>query len=504
MILTPVCTFVLGRPKPLQPADFRFVLPRENSTFDPAIASTVSDGWLLQALFEGLTRLDPVTLAPIPGVAERFEVSEDGRTYSFHLSGQARWSDGAAVTSDDFLFAWQRVLTPETGCPFLSLLKDLEAPGRALSAPDPSTFVVRLQRACAYFPSLAAHFCLLPVRRDQVERFPDRWAQPGHLISNGPYRLALHRIKDRVRLVRNEQYQRADQVALEVIDALAVESRNTALNLYLTGAVDWVNGAPPAAVPKLRQRSDAHIHQVLATNFLRFNVTRPPLDDSRVRRAIDLGLDRRALCDYVYRSGETPATTLVPPALEGYSSPTPVEQGLQAARRLLKDAGYPDGAGFPELELLHAADASYRAVAQAISETLKQRLGIRLRPVPQEFKVYVSSTRNLKYQISMGMWVGDYVDPSTFLDLFHSASGNNRTGWSDEQYDELLLAAADSMQPAQRMALLQQAEALLLERGPIAPICFRGQVNLVSPRVLGFTVNQLDLHPLDRLSVLPR
>lgn len=502
LLLTPICAFLLGRPRPLPPADLRFVLPFENSTFDPAKATTVSDGWLLAALFEGLTRLDPISLEPIPGVARSFDLSEDGRTYSFHLSGESRWSDGAPVTADDFLHAWSRVLAPETGCAFRNLLRDLE-PNNALSAPDPLTFVVRLRRPCSYFPSLAAHFCLLPVRRDLVEAHRDSWTRPDHLISNGPYRLALHRIRDRVRLVRNEHYARADQVALGVIDALVVESPNTALNLYLTGAVDWVNGAPPAAVPELRKRPDVRINPVLATNFLRFNVTRPPLDDARVRRAIGLALDRQALCEYVYRSGEVPARALVPPSLPGYAGPDLPEAGPEAARRLLAEAGFPGGEGFPEMELLHAAQDSARNVAQAIADGLRRRLSIRLRPVPQEFKVYIHSTQNLKYQISLGMWIGDYLDPSTFLDLFRSGSGGNRTGWSHSGYDQLLLAAAGSLSSSGRMALLKEAESLLLEQGPIAPICHRGQVNLVSPRVVGFTTNLLDLHPLDQLRTRP-
>ena len=503
LVLLPLTAFLVGRPHPLEPADFTFVLPEENTTFDPAKAATVSDGWLIQAMFEGLMLLDPVTMEPIPGAAERYEISGDGLTYTFHLRQGLRWSDGQALTANDFLFAWQRALDPATGCRFGFLLDGIQDPKTDLVARDSSTFVVRLRHPCTYFPALAAHFCLAPVREDQVIAFGDRWSSPKHLVSNGRYRLGLRRFKDRVRLLRNEQHPDAPNVALGIIDALVVESKNTALNMFLTGAVDWVNGAPPAAIPRLRGRPDVMINTVLATNFLRFNVTCEPLDDVRIRRALDMALDREALCRHIYRGGEKPAASLVPPSLPGYLPAERTAGGLEQARQLLADAGYPGGAGFPELELLHGAQELSRAVAEAIAAAMKERLGIRIRPAPQEYKVYIDSVIALRYQIALGMWIGDYVDPSTFLDLFKSNSGGNRTGWSSPEYDRLVESASEA-DTSDRMGLLREAEHLLLEVGPIAPICFRSQVNLLSEKVAGFSVNLLDLHPLDRLRIRGR
>ncbi|MBI4879620.1 MAG: peptide ABC transporter substrate-binding protein [Planctomycetes bacterium] len=370
-----------------------------------------------------------------------------------------------------------------------------------LAAPRPDTLVVRLRAPCACFLALTAHFSCAPVRQDVIAAHGDAWTDPDKIVGNGPYRLALRRVRDRVRLVRNEQHARAAATRLQVIDALAIDSKATALNLYLTGDADWVNAIPAAALPRLRGRPDFFLNTVLATNFLRFNVTAPPLDDARVRRAIDLAIDRAALCRFVYRSGEEPARSLVPPSLPGYTPAAGGAGGCDAARALLAEAGYPEGRGFPELELLHAADESVRAVAEALAATLQQALGVRLRPAPQEFKVYLDSQKQLRYQVCLGMWIGDYPDPATFLDLFASDAGANRTGWKSARYDDLLRQAAAERDAARRAGLLREAEELLLREGPIAPICYRGQANLVSPRVLGFTTNLLDLHPLELLAL---
>lgn len=514
ILLLPITAFLIGRPRPLPRADFTFVMPKENSTLDPAQATSVSDGWIIQALFEGLTRLDPVTLEVLPATAERHEVSADGLVHTFHLRRDARWSDGRPVTADDFVFAWRRTLDPALGCVFAELLQPVEGaaeilagmrPAReaGLAATDPHTFVVRLIQPCSYLTALAAHFSLSPLRSDQVGEHGSSFTAPGRLVSNGPYRLALRRIRDRIRLVRNEQYHRAEDVALGVIDALAIDSPTTAMNLFLAGEVDWVNALPSAAIPYLRGRDELRLNTVLATRILRFNVTVDALADPRVRRAIDLALDRDALSRHVYRSGERPATSYVPPELPGYTPPARPQAEIEEARRLLADAGYPGGLGLAELELLHPADESRRAVAEAISLTLRESLGIRLRPMPQEFKVYIDSQNTLRYQICLGIWVGDYLDPSTFLDVFRAGSGTNRTGWKEPRYDALLDQAAASVDQEERFRLLAEAERLLLAEGPIAPICFAGQPNLVSSRVEGFTTNPLDLHPLDRLRIRP-
>lgn len=514
-LLLPLVALYFGRPRPLPAADFRFVLPKENTTLDPAFATSVSDGWLVQSVFDGLMRFDPKTLEAIPLAAKDVAVSSDGRTYTFRLDPAGRWSDGRPVVAADFEYGWKRLLDPRTASPNAALLfvvagakeslenttgVDSAGPTLGITAIDESTLRVELERPCPYFLQLCAHFALMPARADLVAVQGEAAYLPGRLVGNGPYRPTLRRVRDRVRLEKNPHHPRAATIEFAVVDALAVESKATALNLFLAGDVDWVNALPALAVPRLREREELRLSTTLATNFLRMNVTRGPLADPRVRRAIDFAIDRAELCRFVYRMGEREATSLVCPGLPGYPIDDAESRDRPAlARELLAAAGFPGGAGFPELELLHAADEAARPVAEAIAASVERNLSIRLRPAPQEFKVFLDSQRNLRYDVCLGNWIGDYPDPSTFLDLFASDSPNSRTGWKDAEYDRRIVAAAAEIDPVARMSGLRDAERHLLEHGPIAPIAWRGQANLVATEIRGFLDNPLDLHPLDLL-----
>jgi oligopeptide transport system substrate-binding protein len=511
----PVVAFFAGRPQALPPADFTFVMPKEIATLDPALAGSVAENWLAAACFEGLLRFDPTSLEPVPAAALGFELSSDGLEYAFAIDPRARWSDGRQVAAQDFATGWRRLLDPATGSPNAHLLDAVvgaraaaaaegELGAVALDATDPTRFVVRLERPCPYFPSLVALAPLAPLRADLIARHGEAFLAPANFVGNGPYRPVLRRMRDRVRLVRNEEWRAAGSVAFGVVDALAVDSKATALNLFLEGSVDWVNAVPALALPRLAGRAELRLAINLGTIFVRMNVTDGPLADPRVRRAIDLAIDREALCRYVYAAGERPAHSLVPPSLPGYVPPAkrnaePSVDDVAAARALLAAAGHPGGEGLPEFELLHAADENARAVATAIAAGLTQRLGIRVRPSPQEFKVFIDSMKQRKYQLALGNWIGDYPDASNFLEIFRGGSPNNRTGWSDPRYDAALDAAASCVEPARRALLLADAEALLLESGPIAPIAYRGQPNLVATDIEGFSDNLLDVHPLELL-----
>ncbi len=512
VLALPLAAFVLGRPKALPPADLTLVLPAENATFDPQLCASVADQWVARELFECLTCLDPVTLEPIPAAAGSWTISADGRVTTFRLRAGLRWSDGRRLVAGAFVDGFRRLLDPRTGCQSADLFRVIAGADSALAggpieaigvrAPDDATVVIETAERCPYLPALVSHCPSAPIRLDVIERFGDRWTEPEHLVCNGPYRLALRRVRDRVRLVANEQWHGAAGVGARVVDGLVVESSATALNLYLTGAVDWINAMPASAVPALRAqgRDDLKLSVILATNFLRMNVTHGPLADVRVRRAIDAMLDRAALCEFVYRKGDRPARSFVPPNLPGYRPPERThDEDVAEARRLLAEAGFPGGRGLPELELLHAADESAAGVAEAIVARAKETLGLRLRPAPQEYRVFIDSQRQLRYDLCLTAWVGDFPDPTNFLDVFRSDSGSNRCGWKDAAYDALLDAARAAPDAAERERRLAAAETYLLERGPIAPISVRGQPNLVAPSIAGFTTNLLDLHPIERM-----
>jgi ABC-type oligopeptide transport system substrate-binding subunit len=306
--------------------------PSEASTLDPGLARGSIEHRILIGLFEGLVTLEPGTLKPRPGVAERWEVSPDGRTYTFHLR-DCEWSDGRKVTAGDFVYAWTRVLTPSTPTDYARILyfiRGAEAfntkaspdpSGLGLRARDDRTLEVELANPCPFFPELCAFFTYYPVRRDVIEKHGSEWTRPGHLVSNGPFLLKERKVKEATTIERNPRYWDAARVRLPRVRFLAIENRATAWTLYKEGACDFVTTLPLDQVEEIMKRPDYRGEAHLATYFYAFNVTRPPLDDPRVRRALSLAADRETLVARVLRQGQAPAYHLVPPAWPDYRSP---------------------------------------------------------------------------------------------------------------------------------------------------------------------------------------
>ncbi len=511
--------FCAGRGARLEPPDFAFTNPGEVASLDPAAVTGVPELKVLRFLYEGLLVKDPRTLEPLPGVAESWEISQGGLVYTFHLRADARWSNGEPVTAQDFAYSFERLLDPRTAAAYayqLWYVKGAQAYTSAaagvpfasvgIRAQGARTLVLELAAPTPFFLDVLAGVPLMPVNRANLEelqrRFPERWRvewlRPEHLVGNGPYRLALRRVNDRLRFVRNEQYWDAHSVALETIDCLAVEHLETALNLYLTGEVGWTDNVPTAALDALRGRPDFQPAPYLAAGFYRFNTTRAPFDDARVRRALALAVDREALAARVLRAGEQPSFGLLPPEIRG-ARPGALrhgtrEQDLAEARALLTDAGYgPGQRALAPLEILFATQSTNKDVAEVIADGWRRELGVESHLLNQESRVALDSQKNLRYDVSRSSWIADHPDALGFLEIFVSGSENNRTGWSSARYDELIGRARVARDP-ERAALLEEAEALLLEELPILPIWSFVTRNLVDPRLEGFAGNALDEH----------
>jgi len=518
----------LARRAHLTRADFAYNNGSEVTTLDPAAVSGQAEGRVADALFEGLTVKHPATLAALPGVAESWALAPDGLTWTFHLRA-ARWSNGETLGAEDFVYSWRRLLEPDTAAPYARLLfcvRGAEAfasasdaaarealwPAVGVSAPDPRTLVVVLARPTPYFLALTSFHPLFPVRKKSLEHFQERfpetwqseWIRPGSLVSNGPFKLSERRVNDRLRLVKNPEYWDAENVALRNIDVLAVEHIGTGLNLYLAGDVDWIDRVPTALVPELRKRADFAPAPYLATYFYRVNVTKPPLDDRRVRRALALALDRRAICERIVQKGELPSWSVTPPNLPGYARAEMAHAGddeaalardRAEARALLVEAGYGPAHPLPPLEILFNTSETHRDIAEVIAAGWTSALGLEVKLVNQEWKSYLDSQQNLRYQLSRSSWIGDYADANNFLEVFVGGGENNRTGWRNERYDGLVAEAARELEPARRAALLAEAEALLLDELPILPIYSYVSQNLVNPRLDGFFANVQDTHP---------
>jgi len=471
-------------------AEFVFDLASEPETLDPTYITDQPGGRIAMALFEGLTTRHPRTLGPEPGVAYRWDVAPDGRTVTFHLR-PARWSNGDPVRAGDFVFQWRRVLTPETGARYVDLFFAIENAERfargkladpdslGFAAPDDSTLVVHLARPTAYFLDLCAHYPFYPTNPRAVSAHGENWIRPEHIVSNGPFTLVDWQLRRRIRLRKNLQYWDAAQVDLALADAIFSEQASTAFNLYAAGETDWIDSAsiPLMIRDAVMRRPDFHTSPYLNTFFYRLNVRRPPLDDKRVRQALDLAIDKQAITTHITRSGQIPATHLVPPGLPGYVSPPGPAHDPARARALLAAAGYPGGRNFPPLELLFNTSEEQRPIAEVVQAQWREELGIHCELRNQEWKVFLNSTRAGEYQVSRGGWIGDYLDPTTFLDLWLPGNANNRTGWSDPAYTDLIVRAAAETDPDERAALLAGAESILLDATPIIPLYFLVTLN---------------------------
>lgn len=505
----------------LEPADMTFNNSTEVSTLDPARVTGTPEGRVIRCLFEGLTVKHPRTLEPLPGMAESWEISEDGLTYTFNIRRGAQWTNGDPVTAHDFVFSWERFLNPMTAAEYAYQLwyvvgakeytTEVDDDGQpendfssvGIRAEGDHTLVVTLKNPTPFFMDLMGFYPLFPINRRNIEeaqeRWPDdweiKWLQPENIVTNGPYTIEYRRVNDRIRFKKSETYWDKDNVALETIDCLAIEAAGTALNLYLTGGAHYLPNVPVNVVQDLLPREDFNPAPFLGTYFYRVNVTKPPLNDPRVRRALALTIDRKAICEKILKAGQTPGTSLVPPGMPGYQAVTMGSSNVAEAKALLAEAGFgPGGAPFPTIEIHYNTLESHRDIAEIVAESWRSNLGIEAKLLNQEWKVYLDTQSNLQYDVSRSAWIGDYADPNTFLDMFVTGGENNKTGWGNEQYDLLIARASTEFDPAERMRILREAEQLLIDDLPIIPIYFYSTQNMVAPRLGGFYENIQDEH----------
>jgi oligopeptide transport system substrate-binding protein len=482
---------------------------------DPHIAMTIPEVDLASALFEGLVTEDPVDLHPVPGVAERWEISPDHLTYTFHLRTTAKWSDGKPVTAQDFVASWQRMLTPSLGAENAGLLyvlqgaeafhkgttKDFATVG--VTAVDARTLRVRLEHPTPYFLSLITHPAWLPVSIPAIAAHGNAytrgtpWTRPGRHVGNGPFRLVTWQPNRELTVEKSPTYWDAATVRLQSIRFYPTESMEAEERAFRTGQLHVTYTLPFGKVDAYR-RNAPHLLRTdpyLNTYFFRLNVRHPPLNNERVRRALALAVDRQAIVETLLRGGQLPATAITPPGLPGYTPPAGVKSDFAAARALLAEAGYADGKGLGPLEILHNTSANNRLIAEAVQEMWRRELGLEVRLLNQEYKVVLAERRAGRFQILLSDWVGDYLDPTTFLDLLRSDNGNNCTGWTSAEYDALLFAAARNPDSSARAAQLQRAEALMLAASPIVPLYYNTHVFLLHPSVKGWHPTLLDRHP---------
>ena len=475
----------------------------EPPTLDPALMTDLTSFQIANSLLEGLTRIGPKGVEP--GMAEKWDISPDQLTYTFHLR-DAVWQNGDPVTAHDFVYAWLRVLDPETAAPYayqLYYVKNAEAynsgelkdPAQVgVKALDDKTLQVTLEAPTPYFLSLTAFPTLLPVHKATVESNPNWAGEAATYVGNGPFKMEAWVHDSHIDLVKSDTYWDKDTVRLERMHIVMVNEGSTAETMFANGELDSNGSLNPQDVPQLLASGEAKTSPMVSTTSIYFNTRKKPFDDPRVRKAFALALDRKAIVEQVLRGGQKPALAFVP-----YGITNPVtgkdfrEEGgtyfqdadVETARRLLAEAGYPNGQGFPKVTYLYNDNDTNRALAQAYQQMWKDNLGIQVDLQSMEWKVFLETTKRGEFDLSRGNWVGDYLDPMTFLDLWVTGGGNNRVGWSNAEYDRLIREAKATADQEVRFRNMHRAEQILMEEMPIAPIYFGVNVYQEKPYVKG-------------------
>lgn len=474
----------------------------EPADLDPHLAAVLNDQIVTTALFEGLTVLDERTTAPLPAAAESWTTSPDGLTWTFRLREGLKWSDGSPLVADDFVQSWGRVLSPTFAADnawYLFALKGAEsfnakkAPASALglSAPDPRTLILTLERPTPYLAALVSMPAWFPVpprvleKHGGLEKRGSAWTRPGNLVGNGPFTLTEWRPNARIVVTKNPHHRDAARNRLDSLVFYPVENPDVEERMFRAGQLHVTFNLPVTKIAGWRQQApdQLRIDPVSQINFLRFNTQKAPLTDIRVRRALSLAIDRAAIAKAVLQGSRAPATALTPPGTGGYTAQAAIGTSFDEARRLLAEAGFPGGKGLPVLDLQCRNDEIMPRLAEALQAMWLKELGLRITISQLEQKTWVQNMQSLNYTISTAAWTADFPDPVTFLGMFTANSAYNWTGWKHDDYEKLMDTAGATPDATRRYDLFQQAEKLLLDQSPISPLYVGAQTYLIHPSV---------------------
>lgn len=478
-------------------------------TVDPALNSAVDGGEMILHAFEGLLKLDE-NGDPEAGQAEKWEVSEDGLTYTFHLRDGLKWSDGSDLTAEDFVYSWQRVCDPNVAAPYAeTVLGMVEGYDKAVAgdieklgveAKDDKTFVVHLANPCPYFESLAAFATLNPVQKETIETNGDAWAtEADTYISNGPFYMAEWVPGSYVLMKKNPNYWDADSIKLDGIKFNLIEDANAAYSAYQTGEILMVKDVPTEEIPSLKDNDEFHVEPLIGTYYISLNLEKAPFDNKLVREALSLAIDREYVANTLMQGTYSPAGNIVGPGWKDtdgsefhdksnggseYIDSSDYDANLQKAKDLLKEAGYPDGKGIPKIDYL-INDSGYHKVVGEYLQKAWGELGIDVTVDVVEWASFTPMRRNGDFMAARNGWVGDYTDPSNILELFTTDNGNNDGKYSNPEFDAVIEKSRTTTDAAERSAVLHEAEDIIMEDAGCIPVAYYNDFYLMSSKVTG-------------------
>lgn len=479
-------------------------------TIDPQLNSAVDGGQIINNTFEGLIR--DVDGEIRPGMAESWTVSDDGLVYTFKIREDALWSDGEPVTAHDFVFGWQRAVDPALAAEYAyimgsaNLLNAVEITAGekkpeelGVKAIDDKTLEVTLANPTEYFLGLTGFATFMPVRADVVDS-EGIWAKdPAKAISNGPFKLEKYALGDELVLVKNDNYWNADAVKLERVVCKMIVDASTAYTAYQAGQLDMLESVPTAEIPKLMvENPEFYINPYIGTYYMVLNLNNEILQDVNVRKALNWGIDRTTITE-ITAAGQLPATGFVGPGFFDADGNVfhevagdygvPVRADVEAAQKFLADAGYPDGKGFPKLEILYNTNEGNKIIAEAMQAMWAENLGIDVTLTNQEWAVFQETRNNQAYDsIARHGWIGDYVDPNTMLDIFTTGNPQNNGGYSNPDFDEQIALARTTV-GQERMDHLYKAEEIFMNDMPIIPVYYYVNTLIAVDEVEGWEMN---------------
>src|SRR5687768_3389858 len=492
----------------------RYISGSEPESLDPQVSSGQPEARLHIGLYDGLTEYHPETAQPIPALAERWEPNTDNSEFTFHLR-DAKWSNGDPITAHDFVYSLRRGLAPAFAARTAYLAYYIkgaqaynEGKGKAedvgITAVDDRTVKYTLAQPVPFFPGLVAHQFFRPVYRKAVETYGQAWTQPQHIVTSGAFTLKTWKPYDKLVFVKNPQYWDAANVRLEQITFYPMEDATTMMNLYKAGEIDALyNHVPPASwIDHLRRTVDHMDRPECAIDYYMLNTLKPPMDDVRVRKAFNMSIDKAGLA--AYQRTIKPLTAFSPEGIfPGYPQPVGDPFDPIRAKQLLADAGYRDANGqfdpnkFPigEVELTYNTNDRNRHIAEYVQSQWKQNLGLTVPLKNMEWKTFLDYRAKLEYKgVARTGWVGDYMDPYTFLDLFSTKTGDNGTGWSPPEFVAAINAANREQNPQKRYELLAKAEKMLLDAQPVIPLATSSTNWMKKPYVKGMYPNPVTMH----------
>lgn len=496
----------------------------EPQSIDPHVMSGSPEVNIASALYEGLVTRNPATLEMDPGVAERWEISDDGKVMTFYLNPEARWSNGDPVTAEDFVWSLRRSLHPDMGNQLAYILfsivgaeafstgKLTDPAMLGVRALDSHTLQIELKNPNPYFLGILGTYPAYPVHRATVEahgKFTDRftpWTRVENFVGNGPFTLAQWKINRRLVINKSETYWDADKVALTTVVFHPVEKEVSEEKMFRAGQLHYTSRVPVNKIPVYQKITDSPYHRapMQGSYYLQFNIERSPVNDQRVRKALAMAIDRERLVKTVLLGTELANSALVPAGTPNYTSPDILRYNPEQARVLLAEAGYPEGQGWPGLEYLYNTSENHRSIAIALQQMWKDELNIDISLISQDWKVYLDTTTQKNFTMSRRGWIAADLNPAAFLAGFTSGNGNNDTGFSNSRFDEIMLKQGpETADQAERLALMHEAEAILLQSVAVIPLYTYNSKHLVQPSVKGAPSNVLDIVRFKYVSLDP-